>query len=93
MAIQKRNDNFFGHTQNTYVKISWILVKENWADENGKLYEIEALIDFYTNEDKIYHFSQKTEKFSDLRLNECSIDTAYLKLKQKDEFTDYEDII
>ena len=93
MAIIKRNDNFYWHTQDTYVKIPWILIKETWADETWKLYEIEALIEFYTSQDKTYHFSQKTEKFNWLRLNECNIDTAYLKLKEKDEFKHYEDLI
>lgn len=92
MALVKRNDNFYWYTQDTYVKISGFLTREIWKDENWKLYSLEAIIDFYTNESKINHFSQITKKFDWLRLEELNFETAYNKLKQEDGFKDYIDL-
>lgn len=93
MALIKRNDNFYWHTQDTYLKISWMLIKETWEDEVWKLYSLEAQIDYFTNETKAYHFSQVIEKIEWLRYEELSLENVYLKIKQLDKFKDYEDII
>lgn len=93
MALIKRNDNFYGYTQDTYIKISWMLIKETGNDELWKIYSLEVQIDYYTNETKTYHFSQIVEKLEWLRYEELSLDNAYIKIKTLDKFKDFEDII
>ena len=89
MAIQKNNDLFYGHTQNTYVKAGGMLIRETWSDEVGKLYSMEVQVDFYTNETKEYHFSQKMAKFENLRIEELTLENAYAKLIESEEFKDF----
>ena len=78
--------NFYGFDTNCYVKISGMLIKESGSDEQGKKYDLELQIDSYTNDTKSHHFSQTTKKFSELRINEITIDNGYAKLKETEEF-------
>ena len=89
MALQKKEDNFYGHTQDTYMKIGGVLVRETGKDEEGKLYSAELQLDWYTNETKAYHFNQNTETLQNLREEELNLTNYYSKLSVLDRFKDF----
>ena len=93
MALIKKDDNFFGHTQDTYVKISKKYFEEIGSDESGKLYSMAYKIDFYTSDTKEFHFSQIDKKADGLRLADDTFSVAYEKAKLEPEMEGFIDVI
>lgn len=92
MALLREWFNLLWFTTDLYVKIWWMLIKETWEDEWGKLYSIEVQVDYYTNSSKEYHFKQEIEKFEKLRLEELSLEVAYNKVVWLEKFTWFSNI-
>lgn len=93
MALTKPNFDFYWFETNLYVKIPWIFIKEEWINnEWEKIYIIEVVTDFYTNENKDYHIKQELEVIKSVTLENCNIEYCYNELKKLDKFKDYLDI-
>ena len=93
MALTKENFNLLGFNTDVYVKIGGILIRETGGDDDGKLYSIEAQVDYFTNDTKAYQFKQETKAFNGLRLDDLSLETAYTKLSELDEFKTFTSVI
>ncbi len=93
MALTKANFNLLGFNTDVYVKIGGILMRETGSDEEGKLYSIEAQVDYFTNDTKQYQFKQETKSFTGLRLQELSLETAYSELANLEEFKTFTSVI
>lgn len=66
-------------TTTTFLKISWISIKETGSDEIGKIYSLTVDCDVFDSETKQNKISSITKVFSELRENELSLETAYIK--------------
>lgn len=64
----------------TFLKISWISIKETGEDEKGKLYSLSVDYDVFDSVSKQNKILNETKVFSELRENELSLETAYIKV-------------
>ena len=66
-------------TTTTYLKISWISIKETGHDSNGKIYSLTVDCDIFDSDTKENKVSSVTKVFTGLRETEISLETAYIK--------------
>ena len=69
-----------------YYKITSVLIIEDWADEEWKIYLVKLYINSYTTATKDWDLFQTEKELSWLRENELNITIYFNVLKQKEEF-------
>ena len=74
-----KKDSLYWIDIEAYVKIIWMNILEKWEDENGKIYSVCGIVNYYTDDTKANLYKQTTENF-ELRESELTLTNAYEKL-------------
>lgn len=74
-----KKDSLYWIDIEAYVKIIWMNILEKWEDENGKIYSVCVIVNYYTDDTKANLYKQTTENF-ELRESELTLTNAYEKL-------------
>jgi hypothetical protein len=75
-----------------YVKISGVTITESGANEQGKLYKVDVLVNYYTNSTKEYSYKQEVKYFNDVQTTSFTIAGIYELLKTTEEFSESIDL-
>jgi hypothetical protein len=88
MALTKQGE-ILGFTTDIYAKITGVDVRESGSNDDGKLYTVSVVINYYTDETKQYDYRQEVESFKDIPVSELTVAGLYDLLKTR--LTDWVD--
>ncbi len=75
-----------------YVKITGVQITETGSNESGKLYQVNVVVNFFSDSTKEFSYKQLSFVFNDVQTSSFTVGGMYDLLKTKEEFSSALDI-